>query len=368
MRRGTIIVVVFIVIAAAIIGISQFLRAQPPYPVTIAVSPLAFGWVNEAAARFNAAENITASGQRIAVSITPLDDLDVLSGASRWSADARPDGWLPAADFAVDQAAERYPLARVRPSTARTVLMWGAFADRADALTGNGVRALDWADVQRIADGGRWSAIGAGSPAWGNFTFAMPRPNRAISGYAALLSAAGAFGGSREVTPTLSNPAFRTAFENVIASVPSFSTLGSAPAAAIAARGASVGEVALLAESEWLVSLTNELIRSDNPIRFTYPAYNVTFTFPLARWDDASVPRDTADAITRFGAHLLSSAEQGHAQSFGLRPATGEALGTRFAQAAAFGVRVPLPALNEVIPPSRTSFTGLTTWLNGVVR
>jgi hypothetical protein len=368
MRRGTIIVVIFIVVAAAIIGISQFLRIQPPYRVTIAVSPLAFAWVDQAAARFNAALNITPSGQRIAITVNALDDMDIVSGSVRWTADSRPDGWLPAADFALELGTQRYPLTRVLPSTARTALMWGAFADRADALTGNGVRPLDWQDVERAARAGRWSALGVVSPAWGNFTFAMSRPNRTSGGFAAFLSAARAFSADADISAALSDPRARAVFENAIASVPSFSTLGGTPAAAIAARGASVGEVALLTETEWLVQLSGELIRSDNPIRFSYPAYNIAFTFPLARWDDASAPRDTADALTRFAAHLTSSAEQEHAQSFGLRPAQGEARGILFVRAASFGVRVPLPPLVYVAPPTSASVNGALGWLNGVVR
>ena len=48
MRRGTIFLILFIVIVAGIIGLSTFLQNQPPVEITVAVNPLAEEWVREA--------------------------------------------------------------------------------------------------------------------------------------------------------------------------------------------------------------------------------------------------------------------------------------------------------------------------------
>ncbi|MDZ4769922.1 MAG: substrate-binding domain-containing protein [Chloroflexota bacterium] len=370
MRRGRVFVILFIVAAAIVIGISQFLRGQPPLTVRFAVSPIAQAWIAQAATAFNSAENLSTGNQRISLVIEPVDDIDVWTGRAGWSASNHPDGWIAGADYSLAYAAERLPFVTVAPTTAGTLLVWGAFADRAAALTGDGSRPLDWDDVNRAADAGRWSSLGAGDPTWGNFVFAMHRPNRTLEGFAVALSAAADFADSPVNAPgsALVVPDFQASFENVILSVPNLNTLGATPAAAIAARNTSVGEVALLPESEWLTNLKGEMVKSENPIQFAYPAYNVAFNFPAARWNDESVTPDRADAVARFAAFLTTDSQQRAAQRYGLRPVSGEALDATFSAAAAYGIRVPLPDMNLVTLPPRDVIQRTLDWLNGLVR
>ena len=75
MRRSTIVVIVFVVAAALVVGVSQFLRAQPPLELTVAVSPLAERWVRTAVEQLNATQPIIASTRRLRFTFTPVDDL-----------------------------------------------------------------------------------------------------------------------------------------------------------------------------------------------------------------------------------------------------------------------------------------------------
>lgn len=369
MRRGRLFVILFVVAAAVIVVISQVLRSQPPLVITVAASPLAHAWVAQAALTFTNAQNLSTGNQRISVTTEPIDDADVWLNRAGWSPSQHPDAWIPAVAISSTYAtaAANIRLVEVSASTARTLMIWGAFSDRAAALTSDGARPLDWPEVQRAAEAVRWSALGAGQPGWGNFVFAMHRPNRTVDGLAVVLSAAAAQAGSADVAATLELAAFQTQFEQVVLSVPSFSTLGASPAATIAARNASVGEVAFLAESEWLANLSGHVINPANPIQFSYPAYGVTFTFPVYRWAEGSTP-EQADAVARFAAFLTTAPQQEAAQGFGLRPAQGEATAGVFAGAAQYGVRVPLPASVEVEPPPFNSVQAAITWLNGLVR
>ncbi len=55
-QRGTIFIVLFLLIAAGIIGASRFLGSQPATEYTLAVDPLAQGWAEAAVSAFNASQ------------------------------------------------------------------------------------------------------------------------------------------------------------------------------------------------------------------------------------------------------------------------------------------------------------------------
>ncbi len=79
MRRGTIFVIIFILLAAGIVGASLFLRSQPPLEITVAVNPLAESWVRAAVDAYNASEPVVNATRRVIYRVTAVDDLTVWS-------------------------------------------------------------------------------------------------------------------------------------------------------------------------------------------------------------------------------------------------------------------------------------------------
>jgi hypothetical protein len=102
MRRGPVIVLIFILVVAAVIGASQFMRAQPPLEITVAVSPLAGTWVGSAANNFNATNALVNGTRRVQVKVTTIDDLAVWSdaGQSQWLT-THPTAWIPASSASI---------------------------------------------------------------------------------------------------------------------------------------------------------------------------------------------------------------------------------------------------------------------------
>lgn len=149
MRRGTSILIVFILIVAGIIGVSFFLRSQPPLEIRLSVSPLAETWLRDASAAFNASNAVINGTQAVRVSIEPLDETAIAPGESgRWTEQTHPDGWIPAAAFTLDYGrAQGLPLETLAPSVAQTPLVWGGFGSLADQVTDGGALPFDWPAV-----------------------------------------------------------------------------------------------------------------------------------------------------------------------------------------------------------------------------
>ncbi len=152
--------------------------------------------------------------------------------------------------------------------------------------------------------------------------------------------------------------------QNLLLGVPNFNTLGASVAQTLASRGISVGEIALLPESEWITNLRGELIRSDNPIQLSYPVYQFVFDFPLVRISGLSA--DENAAVDMLGRWLLSQ----HPEAYGLRPAGGAAAETDrlFATAESYGAMLTPDTTQAVIAPPRAEALRLLTWVGGVVR
>lgn len=368
MRRGTIFIILLIILGVVAVVALQLLRSQPLLEIAVAVHPLAEDWVRSAADAFNAT-NPSVNARRIQIMVTAVDDLAVWGTTARpWSAQSHPAIWIPASSSSVAYASESgLPFEIVAPSVARTVLVWGAFASRYNALTDDGAASLDWAQVAEGAAQIRWSDIAPGSGLTGDITLAFNNPARTMSGLAAVLSAAADFGDSPALTAAqVSQNDFRAWFRPVLESVPNFATLGPSPAETLASRSASMGAAALLPESEWLTNLTGALVNPD-AVQLSYPAYNFVFDFPVARWIDAAAP-ETNGAVDQFAAWLTSSAQQTAAQSFGLRPVSGKPTGARFTSAAQYGA-LPDPDLtNAVVPPPRTATQSLLAWVGSLVQ
>ncbi len=238
--------------------------------------------------------------------------------------------------------------------------MWGGFADRVAALTDGGSHPLDWDDVARAVAAQRWANIPGANASWGNVTLAFSRPNRSLSGLTVLFSGAGAFGKQLTLNgSTLQSTDYRNWIAPILSSVPNYNTLGASVAGTLASRGASVGEIALLPESEWLNQLHGNLIASANPIQLSYPTYEFSYDFPLARWQGMTA--DENAAVAALGSYLLGS----QPETYGLRPASGSPASTArlFAQAVDYGAQLA-PDLSQVVQaPPRTETQRLLSWV-----
>lgn len=364
MRRGTVIVIVFILVAVGVVAISQFLRAQPPLEITIAVTPLVRDWAQAAATAFNDTNPLVNSTRRILIRVTTAEDTQVwLEDRRLWTAETHPDGWIAAANFSLRLAQEAgFRFETVEDSLAHTPLIWGGFSSRMNTLTEDGAESFDWAAAVNTADEVR---------------FAFQHPARSVTGMAVLLSAAAEFADHEALTGAdTASSQFRDWVRPVLESVPNFNTLGASVAETIAARGRSVGEIGLLPESEWLLNLRGQLVSSADPVRLSYPQYTVVFDFPLALWQGTVTAQtnpnaaDIAAGVRAFGAWLASASQQAAAQQHGLRPAAGpgETPAELFARAVEYGVLFTPDLTRRVEPPARTELQRLATWVNSVVR
>jgi hypothetical protein len=365
MRRGTIIVIVFILVAGAIVGASQFLRSQPPLEFTVAVNPLAADWVRAAVNNFNASEPVINATQRIQFSVTVVDDLPVWQGSQSWTPENHPAAWIPAASTSVNYFSDRYSV--LTSSLARTPLVWGGYASRVNVATNNGAEPLDWESVQRVSAAEAWSAVN-GDSRWQFVKLAFGRADQSMSGLAALFTGAAAFSDSANISGVIRGNEFRSWMQPVIASVPNFQTLGADPAAAMA-RGPSTVEIALLPESQWLLNLNG--LTDDEPVIFSYPSYQFLLDFPLAVWNDNSTASaNERAAVTALSGWLLRASEQSALAQFGLRPAQGEPTSSAalFAQAVNYGVQLQPDLTRIVEAPPRTEAQGLVQWFTNTVR
>jgi hypothetical protein len=322
MRRGSIFVILFVVVAAIVIGASQFLRSQPPTEITIAVDPLAVAWVENAVAALNATSPVVNATQRIQFRVTPVDDLDVWQGQRIWSPDNHPAAWIPASSISVGYAKENgVPLGDVAASVARTPLVWGGYVSRVDVITDGGTAPLDWPTVAQAAETASWAALG-GESEWQFIKLGFGQPGRKMNGLAVLFSGAGAYHKKADLSGAdLRAADFRDWMLPVINSVPNFATLGSDPAAAMA-RGPSTVEIGFFPESQWLLNLSGLLQNED--VRLSYPAYQFLLDFPLVRWQDSSTTDEQRQAVDLLSGWLLATAQQSNAPDHGLRPATVE--------------------------------------------
>jgi hypothetical protein len=364
MRRGSIFVILFIVVAAVVIGASQFLRSQPPAEMVIAVDPLAVAWVENAVAGLNATSPVVNATQRVQFRVTPYDDLDVWQGQRIWTPENHPIAWIPASSISVGYATENsVPLAEVAPSLARTPLLWGGYVSRVNVITDDGALPLDWPTVEAAADKESWRALG-GQSSWGFIKLGFAQPSRKMSGLGVLFSGAGAFHQKTDLTAAdLRAADFRSWMLPVIGSVPNFSTLGSDPAAAMA-RGPSTVEIGIFPESQWLLNLSGLLQNED--VVLNYPAYQLVMDFPMVRWQDSSTTDEQRQAVNLLSDWLLSAAQQANAPDHGLRPATIEPTedDALFAAGVPYGIQL-VPNLGQTVTvPDRSDAQGFIQWVN----
>lgn len=364
MRRGTIFIGLFILVAVGIIAASQFISSQPPLEITVAVDPLADPWLQQAVTAFNDSGTVINGSRRVRVMLTPADDLRVWADTRTWTAATHPAAWIPASSVSVRYAVDAgMPFDLVADSLARTPLVWGGFASRVNVLTRGGAQPFDWPAVAAAAQAEAWQNIG-GDPAWQFIKLAFAQPTSKMSGLAVMLSGAAAF----QETADLSGEALRTRpfrdwMTPVLQSVPNFGSLGGDPAAAMARQGTAIADAALLPEVDWLRNLSR--LQRAEAMEFAYPAYQFVLDFPLARWDDTQTTADERAAVDALAAWLLGPARQALALEAGLRPAAGEptAQNGLFADALPFGIQLAPDYGQAVTLPARADVQGYVNWI-----
>jgi hypothetical protein len=357
MKRGTIFIILFLLIAVAVVAVSQYLRTQPPLEIRVAVSPLAGAWLTQATNSLNATNPVVNSTRRTHYSVEVIDDTQVwLDESRRWTTESHPQAWMPAASFSIEFANEnRLPFVTVHPSVARTLLVWGGFSSYVNDITGDDTTQFDWAAVAEAAPNAR---------------LAFTNPARTVGGLAVLLSGAGDYHDVTSLTGTeVNDSGFRNWIRPVVEAVPNFNTLGASVADTLAARGSSIGQIGLLPESEWLRNLRGSLTQENDPVVLSYPEYTVVFDFPVALWQDTTLPAnaDEAAAVEALGRWLLTAAQQSSAEDFGLRPAQGDPASEQFKEGARYGALIS-PVLQTVEPPSRNDLRQFVEWVSTIVR
>lgn len=323
MSRSTFVLIGFVLVIAAIVGISFFLKNQPIRDITIAVDPLALDWAKKAAEEFNASSPMVQNGtQPIRIQVISKTDLDVWLD-NPWSIDNHPDGWLASSSASVSYSPGSYPFRIVKPSTAMTPLVWGGLQTRMDILTADGMQPLDWNIIADAASKGSWQKIG-GDSSWGYLNIAVNAPSSSMAGLGVPLSAAASF----HESPTLSrqelnDQAFIKWFNPVIEAMRNARRIGGNPAEALGgARGSSAFDIAILPESQWLTALN--VLSKGEAVSLSYPPQQYILDFPLSAWQDTQQADPIAtEAVKVFGDFLLSATGQSLAADYGLRPVSG---------------------------------------------
>lgn len=364
MRRGSIFVILFALLAAAIVGASQFLRAQPALEVRIAVDPLIAGWAEAVIRDVNATQPLINSTHRVQFVTIVIDDPDVWGGRANWTPTNHPDGWIPSASLSVGYASgEGLPFTTSQDSLARTPLVWGGYPSRVNILTENGAQPLDFGTVRQAAEAGRWDQIG-GQAAWGFIDLGLQQPSRKMGGLAVLLTGAADLAENPQLTAADLSGSYRTVAAGLLNSVVNFNTLGADPARTMASSYDSTVEVALLPESLWLNNLPG-LVRHEQGFVFNYPAYQFVLTFPFARWTpDLNTAPEVVPALDLLQSWLTRADQQARLTEFGLRPAATEPTVTDevFSLGTPYGIALTPNYGQAVVPPSRGDVQGIVEW------
>lgn len=349
MRRSTIVFFLFLVLVGAIFGANEYFKNQPPYTITLAVDPLIETWARETVEAFNATNALAANGTRkVSVRLeSVVNDVAVWQGRANWAADNHPALWLASSSLSADFAPANFAYTTLAPSIARTPLLWGGFSSRVAVMDAN--RVLDWDIIQRTTEAQRWANLPGGMGAWGNVNMGINWGTNSMSGVMALASAVAFYNDSPQLTRnTTSNTNFGTWFLPIREAIQNAQRLGESPALAMASRGASVADFALLPESQWLMALS-ALVRQE-PIVLTYPRYQMWLDFPLLAWEDANTTDLEREAVRAFANYLQSPESQQRLLMQGLRPAFSDPTDSDsiFATAVPYGVQLTLPSHSTV--------------------
>jgi hypothetical protein len=366
MRRGTIFILLFILVAAGVIIAGKFVSSQPPLEITVAVDPLVEEWAQNAIKALNDTQPMVNTTRRIQFKVTAIDDLDVWNGRTKWTQDNHPQIWLASSSASVSYAQTNgLPLVGAADSLARTPLVWGGYVSRVNVVTQEGALHFDWTAVTDTAKAVSWKALAGGDAGWGFIKLGFAQPDRKMGGVAALLSAAGTFNQSGALGQNAINAqAFRDWLKPVVDARPSFYIRGD-PMDAMTS-GPSTLEIALLPETMFLNRLNGLLVNEQSRFRFSYPAYQFQLDFPLVSWQDSQTTPDETAAVQLLSDWLTNAAQQTALAKYGLRPAAGEPKLTDdlFAAAVPYGLQL-IPDYGQAVQtPSLNDVQGLLQWVS----
>jgi hypothetical protein len=350
MRRGTVFIVLFVLVAGAILAATTLLRGQEALEITVAADPLVVDWVRNAALDFNNSGATVGIGRRVRVVVTTRSDASVLQ--QPWTAQDAAVGWIPAwSSLAASGRGSIVTAQTIVSSLARTPLVWMSYESRADDIPD-----VSWQGIQSAADSG-------------NVDLAFSLPPNSVQGLAALISGVAEYHQTSILSDAnLSDPGMRAWLTPVIGSVPNFNTLGPNVAQYVAGPQGGTVDAAIAPESQWMTTL-DTLTRRGQP-RFSYPSALVLFDFPFITLRSSTTTDDELSAAQSFAVFLNAPAQQANLERFGLRPAQSEPLPDSpvFGPAVQYGIAAMLPAVQPVQLPSGSSIQAFLTWFNGVNR
>lgn len=346
--RTTLVLVVFIVIIAAIFGINQFVISQPPIEITVVTSPLAEDWVMAAAQDYNAGNNIVGGTARVQVNVQVNDDLEIWRGNIAWNSQNHPDAWIPSSSISLEYAPSSLMFETSNTSLARTPLVWGGFQSRVDTITQDSTLPFEWTSVQAVASETSWLDGGF-------VNMAINWPSSSMSGIGALMTASASYANTATIDRShVTDSDFTAWFAPLRDTLLNAERIGGNPADAMASRGSSVADFALLPESQWLTALDS--LTNNQDVAFAYPDYQFPLDFPFAAWDDSQTTDNERAAIQSFAAFLAGDG-QAIAIEHGLRPANSEPdeNASLFTAAEAFGILL-IPDYGEMLTtPNRST-------------
>lgn len=391
MKRGTIVIILFLLVAIGIVTAGFFSALQDndgdvqsaldslqgreqPIELTIAVNPLAQPWLQHIVSIFNetpvivdgierqvtlvphtfTASNATATSNATnvtntdtAMTVLPaIDDLSVWLNTPEWTTDNHPDIWLPAASVSVEYTSLPYTV--IVDSVATTPIIFGGYRSRFEAIAED----LTWDQLIAAAEAESWETIG-GNPDWRFINLAFSLPDRTMSGLGVLYSAAGSLAQTTILTTDNLRGSYYDQITTITQSVPNFNSIGS-DVAVFVARGPSTADIGIGPEVQWLTGIDG--LKQHEAPWFSYPDYTFVFDFPVAAWSD--LPDEQRAAAEAFGRWL---AEQSSAADFGLRPASGSADTPLFAENQIYGIQLN-PTFQTITAPDRADTQGLLAW------
>ncbi len=325
-------------------------------------------WVREAANQFNQ-ENVVLpdTGQRIQVTIIPMDGLAAKSKFEREEMDPVPTAWIPDSRYLTElvNATFKERLGRDvfltdgeyrgRP-VAITLLAWGIYESRAQALEAS-FGDISWQVIHDAAVNAEgWDAL-SGREEWGFFKLAISNPRKNVSGLGAMVAAAGEYYDQTGIsTDAVNSNDFQDWLAEIMGSMSDLSG-GTYTVQDLALFGYTTGDAGQLLESDLLLNMEGIQTRWADPLRIVYPKYVTWFDFPFTVWIGPETTADQKNAALVFQQYLLSEPIQQRALTYGLRPVSPnvpiDGPDSLFTRWQAQGAQVVVPRTTAMRSPDR---------------
>ncbi|MBN1219521.1 MAG: substrate-binding domain-containing protein [Anaerolineae bacterium] len=289
----------FAIIGLAILAVIGILLARPflaeplnlpteakEITIRVVVAPSIKPWAEQAALEFNQAHPKTQ---------VELITADNLIPKAQFTANPQvepPAVWLAEATFVVDMDSDMQ--FANRQSVASTALAWGAFNNKQ-------------AEFSQKYGGLNWEALHQSATEPDSvLKVVIASPHNTAAGLGALASAAAAHLNQQTLTGAEVNRAEAWLSETFQESARASLNLGPRPAEAFATRGASIGDVGMLAQVSWRsAGLQN---RPDFTITPAQPT--VVLDYPFAIWTGSRATPEAQQAAADFRDFLLTEAQQ----------------------------------------------------------